>query len=364
MKIKKMTPLFLAVLYFFVSCSASEKTDETGSVTWLPDNDMIPISVEALEISTGQLIPFIEASGVAYGQNEAWAVSETQGKITEIAVQLGQRVKKGDLLLKVEDSLPQLNRDLALQKYESSRHDFEAIAKSFQSGGSSKSDYNRARSNLLQAQASYESADKAYSDTRIRAPFDGSVALLDSELTVGGFLNRGALVARIVDTSSMKMEISLGERQVGLIKEGSQAVVTIGRGENPLIVKADVQAIGSGSDPATGSFPLLLTWKSDQVTNMRSGLSARVRIETEDENKSIVIPSSAIVIRDRVKSVILEVEGKTVIRPIKTGENLGGQTLVTEGLEQDEILIVSALSSLGDNYPVTTSVIGTTGEWR
>ncbi len=364
MKRKSNTALFLSIFFILASCSRSESADDTASSSWAPDDNVIAVSVEVLEITRGQLIPFVEASGTVSGQQEAWTVSETQGKITEIAVQLGQKVKKGDLLLKVEDSLSRLNRDLTLQQYESARHDFEAISKSFQSGGSSKSDYNRARSTVLQAQASFENADKAFNDTGIRAPFAGSVALLDNTLTVGSYLTRGVLVARIVDTTYMKMEISLGERQIGLIKEGSQASVTIGRGEYPIVVEANVTAIGTGSDPATGSFPLLLTWKNDQEQTLRSGLSARVQIVTDVENKNIVIPSSAIINRDRVKSVILEDNGKTVIRSIKTGESLGGQTVILEGLAEGEILIVSALSSLGDNYPVAASVIGTTGEWR
>lgn len=364
MPTRRNIALILSIFFILISCSKSKKEDETGSASWIPEENISPISVEALEITMGQLIPYVEASGTVSGQHEAWAVSETQGKITEIAVQLGQNVKKGDLLIKVEDSLSRLNRTLTLQQYESSLHDFDAIEKSFQSGGSSKSDYNRARSNVLLAQASFETADKTFKDTVIRAPFDGSVALLDNTLALGSYLTRGVLVARIVDTTSMKMEISLGERQIGLISKGSKAKIIIGRGEYPLVVETMVTAIGSGSDPTTGSFPLLLTWKNDQEQKMRSGLSARVEIETDKEYKNIIIPSSAIVNRDRVKSVILEDNGKTVIRSIKTGESLGGQTVVTVGLEQGEILIVSALSSLGDNYPVITSVIGTTGEWR
>jgi len=127
---------------------------------------------------------------------------------------------------------------------------------------------------------------------------------------------------------------------------------------------AEVEAIGSGTDRTTGSFPVLISWKNNSGENMRSGLSAKVSINTVDETKQIIIPSSAIVIRNRKKSVIVEENNKSVIKPIETGETLGGHSVILNGLEKDEILIVSALSSLGDDYSVETTIVGTTGEWR
>jgi len=361
---KIITTVPMLFIFIFLSCSNNNSSDNTASASWTPDDSVLPLSVEVLEVSNGKLIPFIEASGLIYGQNEAWAVSETQGKITEISVQLGQRVKKGDILIKVENSLPRLNRDLALQQFESARHDYNAVEKSYNNGGSSKSNLNTARTRLLQTQAAYESATQVFDNTEIKAPFDGSIALIDNSLTVGTVLSPGIRIARVVDTSYMKMEIAVGERQIGILRKGIDANVIIPSGDNSHVVRASVSAIGSGSDPATGSYPVLITWKNEENREMRSGFSAKVEIATTGNNNKIIIPSSAIVIRNRIESVILAIDGKAVVRKIIRGETLGGHTVITDGLNIGDILIVSALSSLGEDYPVETSLIGKTGEWR
>ena len=354
------TIIFITI--FFISCSRNESAEEISSATWEAEAEVLPISVEVLTVSKGQLIPYIEASGIVYGSQEAWVISESQGKITDVLVTLGQQVKKDDVILKVEDKLAKLNRDLAYQQYESSKLDFEAIESSYKSGGTSRSDYNASRTRVLQAQSSYESANKIYNDTYLRAPFNGSVALLDSALSVGNYISPGARIAKVIDTSSMKMEIALGERQVNLIETGMEAQVNITSQKNE--ISAFVEAIGSGTESATGSFPVLITWKNNNMEDMRSGLSAQVNIKTKEDDSSIIIPSSAIVVRNRKRAVLIAKNDKSQIKYIETGETLGGHTIVNSGINEGDKLIVSALSSLGEDYSIETTIVGTTGEWR
>lgn len=362
----KKAMLLIIISLYLISCGrgANEESDEVSAATWDQGQELLPVAVEVLEVTKGRLIPYIEASGTIRGIREAWVISETQGPITDLKVSLGQKVKKGDILLTVENSLQKLNRDLAMQQYESTRLDFEALERSYKSGGLSRSDYNASRTRLLQAQAAYESSEKVYEDSMIKAPFDGSVALMDSALTVGGYISPGSRIALVIDTSSMKMDISLGERQINLIETGQKANVEIlsQAGREP--IEATVEAVSSGSESTTGSFPVLITWENRDNGSMRSGLSAKVLIENRNEAEEIVIPSSAIVVRDRKTSVILAEEGRTLIREVVPGRALGGHTIIESGLDIGDKLIVSALSSLGNGFVVETTIAGKTGDWR
>jgi RND family efflux transporter MFP subunit len=360
---KKIIVLLGIAITLLLSCS-NEETDEVTSSSWDQEGEYVPIAVEVLDVTKGQLIPYIEASGVIKGIREAWVSSGSQGKISSLNVTLGSEVKADQVLLTVENDLQKLNRDLALQQYESARLDFEALESSYKKGGLSRSDFNGARTRLLQAETAYRSADKAYDDTFIKAPFSGSVALLDDSLAVGATLAPGTPVALVIDRSSMKMNISLGERQVSLIKTGQKARVEISSGFRGQTVEAEVEAIGSGSDSSTGSFPLLIKWNEGIDESMRSGLSARVLMENTREEPSILVPSSAIIVRNRKPSVLVALEGRAVLKEIVPGESLGGNTLIEEGLEVGEKLIVSALSSLGDGYFVEMTEVGKTGEWK
>lgn len=356
--------IMLGFLLFSCGNSGEGNPDGVTSSTWDQGDELIPVAVEVLEVSKGQLVPFVEASGVIRGIREARVLSETQGKISSLSLSLGQPVREGQVLLTVENDLQRLNRDLARQQYESAQLDFDAMESSYKKGGISRSDYNSAMSRLLQSRTAYESAQKSYDSTFIKAPFSGSVALMDTDLTVGAVLSPGAQIALVADTSSMKMDISLGERQVNLIGKGQPALVEISslNGSGP--IEGKVEAIGTGSDDRTGSFPVQIVWVNRLDDSVRSGLTARVLMENTREAKRIIIPSSAIVIRDRKTSVILAEGGKSSIREIVTGESLGGHTVVESGLKEGDLLIVSALTSLGNNYAVETTLAGKTGEWQ
>lgn len=349
-------------VFIFTSCGPDD-ADQVTSSSWDQAGEYIPIAVEVLEVTEGKLIPYVEASGIIKGIREAWVVSAAQGQITSMDVALGGEVEEGQVLLTVENDLQKLNRDLALQQYESTRLDFQALESSYKKGGLSRSDYNSARTRLLQAETSWRAAEKSYGDTLLKAPFSGNVAQLDSSLVAGATLSPGTPVALIIDRSSMKMEIALGERQIGLIEKGQKALLTVSS-SGSASVEAVVAAIGTGSESATGSFPVIITWKSNIDDTMRSGLSAKVLMENTAEEPQIIIPSSALIVRNRKESVITAVDGRAVIKEVVTGESLGGNTVVKEGLAPGEKLVVSALSSLGDNYLIETSEIGKTGDWR
>lgn len=361
---KKLIMLLGISLVIFTSCGNKKPADEVSSSTWDQEGKYVPIAVEVLEVTEGQLIPYIEASGAIEGIREAWVTSNSQGKVSSFDVSLGGVVKKDQVLLTIENGLQKLNRDLAFQQFETAKLDFEGLESSYKKGGLSRSDYNGATSRLLQAETAYRSAEKTYNDTFVKAPFSGSVALLDDSVAVGASLAPGTPVARVIDRSSMKMNISLGERQVGLIKAGQKALVEISSGFREQKVEAVVEAIGSGSDSSTGSFPVLITWDKGIDDSMRSGLSARVLMENTKEEPHILIPSSAIIVRNRKPSVFVAREGRAVLIQIVPGEALGGNTLIEDGLEGGEKLIVSALSSLKDGSFVETTEFGKTGEWR
>jgi len=361
----KKIALLIGILFLFSACSNDSETDDVSSSSWdAGGEEEKPVAVEVLEVTKGQLIPYVEASGTIKGIREAWVLAGTQGEIESFSVSLGDQVKEGEVLLEVKNDLQRLNRDLARQQYEAARLDYESLENSFAKGGLSRSDLNNGKTRLLQAESAYRSAEDAYNNTFVKAPFDGTVALLESSLAVGATLAPGTRVALIIDRSSMKMELSLGERQINLIKKNQPALIQIGATGEREPVEGQVSALGMGSDNLTGSFPVIITWDQGIDESIRSGLTAGVSIPNTREEPRIMVPSSAIIIRNRRPSVIVAEEGKAVIKEVVPGEALGGHRVIEEGLSVGELLIVSALNSLGDGALIEPTLRGTTGEWK
>ena len=353
----------LSMMFLFsVSCGSGTSTDSVSGASAAAPTERQPVAVETLEVTPGSLIPVVESSGVIQGIHEAIIMPEASGKIQSVHAAFGQTVKKGDILFQIEGELLRLNKDLALQQYSTAKADFDAVETSYKNGGISRSDYNGAKSRLLQTKNAYESANTALENTRIKASIDGTVASISSDVSAGNYITAGTPAGRIIDTSKLSMEIYLGERQVRLVKPGMKAVVETT--EPTYRFDATVSAVGTGADPATASFPVKLVWENREQEIKYSGISARVSIPVDDNVQSLVVPSSSIVTRDGSQSVFIAKGNTCVLHRVQTGDTLGGRTTILEGLSEGDSLIISALSSLSDGFPITAAKVGTTGSWK
>ena len=336
------------------------RTAATG--TWAQDQaaETPALAVEALEVSRGSLLQTVQASGTVRGSDEVGVVSEVQGPIVEAPFELGQAVQQGDVLLRVESTVARLNVEEARGALDSARLDLSGTERRFENGSASQAELTRARSAADGAEARYQAAVKALEDHTIRAPISGFIASKADDLSRGNYLNRSVTVARVVNLDALELEIAVGERELQYVREGIPAEVSIPAcGGAP--VEARVRSIAAGADPRTGSFPVVIVW-DNTCERVRSGMSATVRVRPVDERPAIIVPSAAIR-SDAGGSFVFVAAGETVERrTITTGGRLGDRVQITDGLQEGEVIITSALSSLNDGKAVNASVRGRTGD--
>jgi membrane fusion protein (multidrug efflux system) len=323
-----------------------------------------PLAVEALEVTRGDLIRNIEAAGIVSGINEAYVVSETQGTIQSVSFELGDRVSEGQVLVKVDDTIARLNMEQAKEQFEIAKLDLEATEKLFNGGSASKAELARARSAVNGSQAVYQSALKTFRDCSVRAPIGGYVAEKESGITLGNYLSPGLRVARIVDVSSLKAEVAVGEGQVSLVAEDAPATVVVPAAGDRKLFEATVSAVAAGSDPATGSFPVVVAWKNPAGIAIKSGMSVTVTIETQAQEPVVLIPSAAIVDQGGQSYVFTAEANRAAQKPVRIGRRIGNIAEVLEGLQGGETLIISGLTALRRGDPVQPSVIGESGSWQ
>jgi len=323
-----------------------------------------PLAVEALEVTRGDLVRNIEAAGIVSGINEAYVVSETRGIIQGVSFELGDRISSGQVLVKVDDTIPRLNMEQAKEQFEIAKLDLEATERLFNEGSASKAELARARSAVNGAQALYQSALKTFRDCTIRAPIGGYIAAKESGITLGNYLSPGSRVARLVDISSLRAEVAVGEGQVSLVSESAPATVLIPAAGDQKLFEATVSAVAAGSDPATGSYAVIVTWANPVGTTIKSGMSVTVTIETRAQEPVVLIPSAA-VIEQAGQSYVFTAEANRVAqKPVQVGRRIGNIAEILDGLEEGEILIISGLTALRRGDPVQPSLIGESGSWQ
>ena len=346
---------------FFISCSA--ETDVSSGATWEDGAaEEPPLAVEVLEVSEGRLIPYVEGAGIISGIREAWVISETQGIIETVDFEIGDVLEKGDVLLEVDDDILRLSMEQARQQYETALLDLNAAETFYRQGNASQAELNRARSAAAGAKAAFESAQKKYEDTSVKAPISGAVAWKSGTAALGNYMSPSVQVARLVDLSRIKVELSFGERQIGLIREGAEVSIFVDSVCKEGLLTGRVTAVSAGSDLSTGSYSVIVESENDCEGPIRAGMSARVRIPVRGGETGIIVPDSSVVVRDGKEYVFVEKGGKAEPHEIERGETVGNRTEVLLGVELGDRLIVSGLSALKPGAPVRGTLIGKTGE--
>jgi len=350
-----------ALSVLFLACS--EKNDAiSGATAWEGGQTLDAVAVEAVTVARGSLVDSISASGTVQGVNEALVIATAQGFIQRVSFVPGDRVRAGQELLKIDDALAAINLERAKDQLDSANLTQRANERLVESGGVSAAALTQSRSAASTARAAYESALKAFNDATVRAPITGIIASREDGITIGNAIAPPSRIARIVDDSSFRLTVGLGEREIGLVETGAAVSVFIPSALGEELVSGKVESIGGGADPSTGSFPVVISFPNQWKDRVRSGMSASVSIAARPQQGVVIVPALALVRRENRFAVFVEKDGKARVRPVSVGRRFGVRTEILQGLEEGETLLVSGFSRLRDGTPVLVSARGISTE--
>lgn len=328
---------------------------DTAASPWEGDGDEVsrdPIAVEAVEAEMVSAAEEIRVSGVIQGVQEARMISETQGTIEGVSFELGRTVEKGDVLVSLSDEIERLQMEQARRQLETAQLELQATEQLAERGSSSRAELSRVRANTVGAEAAYEQAKKRYEDRSIDAPISGQVAAKNRQVTSGDYLSPNVEIGRIVDLSTLEIEIAVGEREVGYLEEGATAWVDIPVCGEESPVEAEVTSIAAGSDPETGSYSAVVRWDNTCGEAVRSGMSANVTVEPQGVEEVLAVPSQAVGSGTDGAYVYLHDDGVARRVSVEVGRRLGAQTEILAGISESDVVITTATSRLRDGDPV------------
>lgn len=356
--------ILAAAIPLSLTLSCARPQGVSGATVWDPAQAAGAIAVDAVSVSAGSLVSEVWASGTVAGVNEAYAVSETSGIIRTARFSIGDAVEGGQALLSVDDAILKLDLDRARALWDAARIEAEAAEKLAQSGGSSAVAVARARSAESGAKAQYETARKRYEDTVVRSPIKGVVASKEEVATVGNSLVHGSRIARIVDVSSFKLTVAVGEREVGLVELGAPVRVSVPAALGEETVEGRVSAVAAGSDPATGSFPVVVSFRNGFGGRIKSGMTASASIAVRSALPSVVVPSAALVRRGERYAAFVAEGGSAAVRELVLGNRVGPRVEVISGLSVGDVLVLSGLTRLRAGSPITVNLRGDSLGWE
>lgn len=355
---KPATVMAITVLAGLTLLGCSKNIPMSGATAWVGGQTFEELAVEGVTAQSGKLVVSIPGSGTVAGVREAVVTSQAQGVITAVNFSAGDRVREGRVLMTLDDRLAQFNLKRAQDQLDAAVLDLKATKILFESGGTSASNLARAQSAESAARSQYEQAKKTLDDQTAAAPISGIITSRDSSITVGNAIGMYSLITRLVDDSAFRITIGVGEREIGRVRAGLSASVLIPSAFGDKTIAGSVVAVGGGTDPQTGSYPVIVGFDNQWGDLVKSGMSARVEISPAEGQNAIVVPLSALVRRGESYALFVENEGRAQIREVTVGARNGVRAEVVSGLRPGETIIVSALSRLVDGTPVRVSLRG------
>ena len=302
-----------------------------------------PVSVEVARVRTMAVSDEVQAVGSLRSRRSVVLRPEVSGRITQLDFRDGMRVRKGQLLVQLDDQLPraqvqQAQAELSIARANHLRNQ-ELVAQGFISQRS----LDESAANMQVAQAKLALAQATAARLKIVAPFDGIAGI--SNVHVGDYLKDGSDIVNIEDIDSVWVDFRLPERYQAQVRVGQ-----IARVELDALPAESFSAVVRAIDPqidASGRSVAVRASIDNRNLQLRSGMFARVTAVFGARAEARVVPEEAIIPQGSKPYVLRVVLGATPDSriaqrvPVKLGLRRDGQVEVLSGLELGDTVVTA-----------------------
>jgi len=329
-------------------------------VSWAEDAEQkapaSPVMVETAQRDTFSATLWV--SGTVISQNDARIAAETDGRITWVA-DVGSRIEQGeaiaridaeDLRLDLTDSKAQLASLKSQLKYrDSSLQRLQKLAASNNAAATqldeAQSQLDMTRQDIKRAEVSIAQIKRRIKQTEVLAPFPGIV--VERVVQVGEFVNRGAQVARLVDTEHREIRAQAPLSVAGWIREGMQVSVEHGKRES----LSPVSYVIPVGDDRSRMFEVRVEANNPAWI---IGSPVRIALPNSEPRELVAIPRDGLVLRGNDIYVMRVNSDNTVERvAVETGIGLGGFVEVIGKVDQGDRIITRGGERIQPGQAVT-----------
>jgi cobalt-zinc-cadmium efflux system membrane fusion protein len=297
------------------------------------------VGLETVKVGTigGEILA--QAAVVPAPAGAASLTAHASGTVTRIYKQIGDRVKRGDVLAVVE------GRDAAQIAADRSSANAKATLASrnlarekslFEQGVTPRAEYERAQAESEAAAAEAHRAQSTAGNANVTgngrgvaivSPIDGSITSASAKL--GAFVQSETEMFQVADSTQLQIEASISAEDVGRISAGDRAILETVDGQS---VEATVRSFSAALDPTTRVASAILDAKSPGALRAGQTLRARIIPQKTSVATGLTVPDEAIQSIDGRDVVLVRSAKGFVVRPVLVGRRGTGRSEVLKGL--------------------------------
>ncbi len=317
-----------------------------------------PTTVTSAVVKKGDWQPMLTAVGSISPVQGATISAELAGTVSDIEFESGARVKKGDVLMKLNPSAEEAELRSAQADLELAKSDFDRAKDLANRKVISKAELDTAQAKFRQKKAAVDNMQSIINKKVIRAPFDGIAGI--RSVNRGQMVKEGEPLVSLQTLDQVFVDFSLPQQDLSKVKVGLPVKVTTdaipGREFDGTLT-----AVNSAIDSATRTVSLQATLNNSDHA-LRSGMFARVSVILPQKNPTLYVPATSVLYAPYGDSVFViekQHDEKTkqeslVLRQqfIRTGETRGDFVAVTKGLKEGQQVVSTGAFKLRNGTTV------------
>jgi len=325
-----------------------------------------PVAVTLSTNVQSNTSPFITTSGKIEASNNASLSTRMMGFVKKIYVNIGDEVKKGQLLISINNSdlqakLAQVNASITKAKagFSVAEKDYNRFKNLFEDNSASQkemddmtSNYEMAKARLEAAQQMKNEVNAQFAYVNIRAPFKGVIT--QKLIKEGDMANPGVPLLSIENPSNFEVITSVNENEIPQIKKDIPVTITVKSSGKTL--KGKVSEISRSAQNTGGQYQVKINLSETKV-NIMSGMYVSVEFPVEKTNTSnnkVLVSTGALIHNGQLSGVYTVSQNNTaLLRWLRLGKTYGDQVEVLSGLNSDEAYILNSEGKLYNGAPIT-----------
>ncbi|HTX88350.1 MAG TPA: efflux RND transporter periplasmic adaptor subunit [Bacteroidales bacterium] len=306
------------------------------------------IPVIVVKVENRVLSNLVSMVGVINPFNDVDIISEAQGVVTAVHFNVGDPVKKGMVLVELDDLVRKSDMAKAEINYFKAKRDFDRNKTLYEQNSISAAQLDLSRLDMQSAENEMTRSQKALDDTKVKATITGTIN--SKKVNEGSYVQLNSSLGSIVDISTLKVKVNVSEKDAFMLRPGDTVEITtdVYPGQ---VFYGSVNNIASKADD-DHTFPVEIRLPNPADRPLKGGMFARVNFTSITSRNTMVIPREAISgsVRD---AHVFSVTGNTAhLRNITIGRESGQYLEVLNGLQPGELVVTSGQNNLSDNVKV------------
>lgn len=303
-----------------------------------PNRGNSALQVEAVELEYETIEDRIFTSGTIRANEVVELSSESSGLITDILFQEGRSVERGDLLVKINDSELQAQKQRAEYRLSLAEQREQRQKRLLERGGISQDEYDATLNEVNVMRSEIRLIEAQIEKTEVRAPFTGVVGL--KYVSTGSYISPAARIASLQDVDPVKIDFSVPERYLARVTVGDLIEFNV-QGVDSAFV-GEVYAIEPRIDTDTRT--LQVRAMSDNPGRMLfPGAFANITLILDQIDDALMLPTISIIPELNRQKVYVARDGKVEEVEVRTGIRTSNKVQVVDGLQRGDVVLTTGL---------------------